>query len=260
MTERLQEVVRNKLPNIPLTVVSQGAEALVFETNVHPYASNVYLPNTESFMIKYRPLKPYRHPKIDASIIKSRTAGEVKFMVKLRTLGINAPAVILADYAKCIIWMEKLGTSYEDGSVSSVKNYFWRLEKQGTEEDCTSDKVQEICMEIGRTIAQLHFNDMIHGDLTTSNIILQDSKVFLIDFGLSSYSGMPEDKAVDLYVLERAVMSTHSVHADKLNAWMLRGYENYYRDQGKQGNKKLVDNLKKLDEVKLRGRKRSMLG
>lgn len=32
----------------------------------------------------------------------------------------------------------------------------------------------------------------------------------LIDFGLSFTSTLPEDKAVDLYVLERALLSMHS--------------------------------------------------
>lgn len=260
MTERLQEVVRGHLPNIPLTMISQGAEALVFETNVHPYTTNTYLDNKNEFIIKYRPSKPYRHPKIDSAIIKTRTAGEVKFMHKLRTLGINAPAIILADYTNGLIWMDKLGNDLENGTVSSFKNWLWYLEHEKKIEECVGVDVKEVCEKVGEIIGKLHYNDMIHGDLTSSNIMLQNGEVFLIDFGLSSYSGMPEDKGVDLYVLERAVSSTHSVHSDKYTEWILDGYEGYHKSQGKLGTKKLVDIKKKLDEVKLRGRKRSMLG
>jgi len=39
----------------------------------------------------------------------------------------------------------------------------------------------------------------------------------MIDFGLSSNSTMIEDRAVDLYVLERAFISTHPNTQDKVS-------------------------------------------
>ena len=65
--------------------------------------------------------------------------------------------------------------------------------------------------EIGIVIGKMHDADIVHGDLTTSNIMIRevDSKAILIDFGLSTVSTVLEDKAVDLYVLERAFISTH---------------------------------------------------
>lgn len=50
---------------------------------------------------------------------------------------------------------------------------------------------------------------VIHGDLTTSNMIYKDDQIYLIDFGLSYVKTSIEDRAVDLYVLERAFISTH---------------------------------------------------
>ena len=38
----------------------------------------------------------------------------------------------------------------------------------------------------------------------------------LLDFGLSTSSSLPEDKGVDLYVLERAFKSAHSADGDDL--------------------------------------------
>ena len=73
---------------------------------------------------------------------------------------------------------------------------------------------------IGKNFALMHNCDIVHGDLTTSNMIIRPNgelvclsfhsfmKVF-IDFGLSYFSPDAEDKAVDLYVLERAFKSTH---------------------------------------------------
>lgn len=255
MTDAILGQVRELIPNIPLTVVSQGAEALVLATDVHPY-----FPQKAKLVVKFRPSKPYRHPKIDAMITKSRTIGEAKFMAKLARISIPAPALVLLDAPNGIIWMESVGDVLANGSISSLKNYLWYLEKSSG--DCTSEDVQAVLRDTGLVIAKLHMNDMIHGDLTTSNIILQDGQAFLIDFGLSSYSTLAEDKAVDLYVMERAVDSTHSDFAETYNGWLLDGYKHTLVGEfgGRGGKKKYADTIKKLEDVRLRGRKRSMLG
>lgn len=183
-------------------------------------------------------------------------------MYKLTKLGIRAPALILTDFNNGIIWMEFLGTELPNGEVSSLKNLLWYYEKTKTKEECLSDEVKQLCLFVGALIAKLHLNDMIHGDLTSSNILLEGTEPVLIDFGLSSYSGMAEDKAVDLYVLERAILSTHSLFAEDYNKWLLEGYEETHKQKqyGKNGTKKLVEVVRKLEDVRLRGRKRSMLG
>ncbi|KAG7194754.1 serine/threonine-protein kinase bud32 [Scheffersomyces spartinae] len=262
MTDLIVLQAKSYLPHIPLTVISQGAEAIVFETSVHPYCSKPSLRNQSKFIIKYRPPKPYRHPKIDASLTKSRTIGEAKFMALLARNGIPSPSLIAADFPHGIIWMEQLGGKLPNGEPSSLKNWLWYLERTNNASECVSEQVENICRQVGILIAHLHMSDMVHGDLTTSNIILEDGKPYLIDFGLSSYSSMAEDKAVDLYVMERAVLSTHSVYAEKYNFWILEGYLEAQRSSGdgKRSRNALVDTLRKLDDVRLRGRKRSMLG
>lgn len=259
MTSKAIQDVEKILPGIPMLVISQGAEAIVFKTSVHPYCNSPALSNTTEFIVKYRPSKRYRHPKLDASITKSRTIGEAKFMHKLTKLGINAPSLILVDLKSGLLWMECLGDTLASGEVSSFKNRLWHVERNGTKEDCLSDDIKEVCKNVGSLIAKLHINDMIHGDLTSSNIMLQGGNdAYLIDFGLSSYSGLAEDKAVDLYVLERAIQSTHSVYADSYNQWLLEGYQEAHGD--KQTKKKYADVIGRLEDVRLRGRKRSMLG
>lgn len=267
MTDYIVGKAQDHLQNIPLTVVSQGAEAIVFETSVHPYSKEPNLANLDTFIIKYRPPKPYRHPKIDAAITKNRTVGEAKFMNKLTKVGINAPNLVLIDVTNGIIWMEFIGQRLKNGQVSSLKNWFWILEQEAKVSNdsspCINKEVKKICILVGSLIGKLHMNDMIHGDLTSSNIIINNYEPYLIDFGLSSYSGLPEDKAVDLYVFERAIISTHSLFADKYNEWVLEGYEAAHKlDEFKKvgGGKKLKDTLERLKDVRLRGRKRSMLG
>lgn len=103
----------------------------------------------------------------------------------------------------------------------------------------------------------MHDEDVIHGDLTTSNMLLRrspedgESDLILIDFGLSYISALPEDKGVDLYVLEKAFLSTHP-NTEALFEKLLKSYA--------ASSKKSSAVIKKLDEVRLRGRKRSMVG
>lgn len=131
---------------------------------------------------------------------------------------------------------------------------------------------------IGRVIGMIHKNNIVHGDLTTSNMLLTlqtastrsidgeviihpadllksdpaDLRLVLIDFGLSALEGTPEDKGVDLYVLERALLSTHP-NTNHIFEAILKAYCKH----NLQGASEII---KKLDEVRLRGRKRTMVG
>lgn len=142
--------------------------------------------------------------------------------------------------------------------------------------DRTQDGEQatELMKGIGRSIGKLHKIGIVHGDLTTSNLMLQplaaskslangdmgtveppksslEGEVVLIDFGLAAQSPQDEDKAVDLYVLERAFGSTHPT-AEVLFQEVLKAYGNSYKGAH------VV--LRRLEDVRMRGRKRSMLG
>eukprot|EP00054_Salpingoeca_dolichothecata_P011985 m.66425 g.66425 ORF g.66425 m.66425 type:complete len:185 (+) comp19720_c0_seq3:47-601(+) len=112
---------------------------------------------------------------------------------------------------------------------------------------------------VGTYLACMHDKDIIHGDLTTSNIMRKNDdsadgkagQIVMIDFGLSSASSLVEDKGVDLYVLERAFLSTHP-NSEKLFDRIIQTYAT------KSENEKAV--LAKLEDVRARGRKRTMLG
>lgn len=107
---------------------------------------------------------------------------------------------------------------------------------------------------IGEIIAVLHSHDIIHGDLTTSNIIIRadTQEPVLIDFGLASVSGSVEDRAVDLYVLERAILSTHP----ECGAALFEHIRDAYASKVTKSRATLV----KLADVQQRGRKREMVG
>ena len=116
--------------------------------------------------------------------------------------------------------------------------------------------LKPLAVKIGQTIAEMHQKNIIHGDLTTSNMLLEgqmeNHNLIMIDFGLGYIENVAEDKGVDLYVLERAFLSTHP-NTENLFAVIL---ESYKTTVGKAGQ----ETIKKYEEVRMRGRKRTMVG
>jgi TP53 regulating kinase-like protein len=115
--------------------------------------------------------------------------------------------------------------------------------------------LEDLASTIGITVGKLHTQNIIHGDLTTSNLLIRNenvSSVTVIDFGLSYINCSPEDKGVDLYVLERALISTHP-NTELLFQIILKSYSKANKRDGKE-------TIKKYEEVRLRGRKRLMVG
>jgi len=99
--------------------------------------------------------------------------------------------------------------------------------------------------ELGKKIGILHSNNIIHGDLTTSNMIL-DNEIKFIDFGLSFFSTKEEDKAVDLHLLRQALESKHHDIWEKCFEAALKGYKKSYPEHS------IV--LNRLQKVEARGR------
>lgn len=108
--------------------------------------------------------------------------------------------------------------------------------------------------KIGEAIGKMHEKNIIHGDLTTSNMLLRSDclELVMIDFGLGYIDNVAEDKGVDLYVLERALLSTHP-NTEQLFETIL----DTYKRANSSGSSEVI---KKLDEVRMRGRKRTMVG
>ena len=179
-------------------------------------------------VIKRRIKKSYRMEAIDEEIRKLRTRSEAKLLLKASRL-ISVPEIKNVNYDSKEISMEFL----EGKKLSEYLDSF-SLEEQ-----------KKICRIIGEATAKLHNADIIHGDLTTSNMILKDGKVFFIDFGLGFQSHKIENKAVDLHLLRQALEAKHFRHWVALFAQVVSGYS-------ASKNSGLV--LKQFEKVEKRGR------
>lgn len=195
-------------------LLAQGAEAIITLNK-----------NT---VTKSRVSKSYRIPELDEKIRKSRTKKEAKLLEKIPHL-IPAPKLISSDLNNKTIQIEFIKGKKLSEHLDSLSNS------------------NEICNQIGENIAILHDNEIIHGDLTTSNMILseKDNKVYFIDFGLSFTSNKAEDKAVDLHLIKQALEAKHFKHHKDFFKHILESYCT---------SKNAIQVLKRLEKVELRGR------
>ncbi len=170
---------------------------------------------------KTRVSKSYRIQAIDDRLRKQRTRSEAALMRTARRTGVNVPKIL--DETGFQITME-----FIEGS--KLRDIF----EQGYE---------RLGEKIAVAMARLHENNIVHGDLTTSNMMLSGDEVYFIDFGLGFTSNRAEDKAVDLYLLHEAIESTH--HSVLEPAWkiILNRYRNHYRE-GEQ----VIKALRKIEK------------
>ncbi|KAK8787454.1 hypothetical protein V5799_022771 [Amblyomma americanum] len=217
----------------------QGAEARVYKGTYFGRAA----------IFKERFEKKYRHPDLDRLLSVERLRAEARALRKTRMAGVRVPPVYFVDLTSRIIV-----TGYVDNAVT-VRD---RIVSLQSEEPATLKESLEFLMDkIGEAVALLHKNHVVHGDLTTSNLLVQrrdgeSPLIYVIDFGLSFISETAEDKGVDLYVLERAFLSAHP----GIESFFQRFLNSY----SKNYSQKAANILKKFGEVKQRGRKRTMVG
>ena len=192
-------------------IIQQGAEATIYKIG--------------NKIIKDRIKKSYRLQELDNKIRIRRTKKEIKLLTKAAQI-INSPTPKeLKDKTKII--MPYIPGKKLSQHLDSLKNS------------------KNICNQIGESIAKLHDNDIIHGDLTTSNMILSNNKVWFIDFGLGFTSSRIEDKAVDLHLIHQALEAKHYKNYKTYWENIKEGYEKS-RDYGKV--------LQRLKVVESRGR------
>ncbi len=180
-----------------------GAEALMEKSNFLGFPS----------IRKVRIKKEYRVDDLDISLRKERTKREAKLMHDARTLGINVPHIFDVDLENFTLEMEFIDGKNLREIFNSLNDY---------EKDFVS-------MEIGRYLAILHANGITHGDMTTSNIIYGQGKIYLIDFSMGEIGNDLEYKGDDLHLLKESFKSSHYDHMnyfDKIIESYRKNYEN----------------------------------
>lgn len=197
-----------ELPKTAIELTS-GAEASIYQDN--------------EVVFKLRSPKTYRHETIDVTLRKTRSRKEAKVLLKLKELGVPAPELIAIDERAGIIEM------------SFIK---------GEKVRDVLEKHIHFCKLIGEYLAIMHNNDLVHGDLTTSNMIFNDGNIVFIDFGLAFTTTRLEDKAVDVHLFKQALASKHYTVDNEAWDLFLEGYQLQEREQ-------ILD---RLAEVELRGR------
>jgi len=192
------------------SILSQGAEALIEIEGVN--------------VLKNRIKKSYRLSFLDQKLRKQRTRREAKLLTKAENI-IPVPKIITNDDYS--ITLELIKGKKLSEHLDKLSNSL------------------KVCKLIGENLAKLHDNNIIHSDLTTSNMILKSDKVYFIDFGLGFESNRLEDKATDLRLIKQAFEAKHSKKSKLYFSSLLKGYY-------KSKNAKIV--LNQLKKVESRGR------
>ena len=243
-------------------LISQGAEARLWKI---PGGDIIHHNNNhgeEPYMMvaKERFCKKYRHAVLDERLTKQRCRMEGRILEKCAKGGIATPQVWRIEAP--VLYIE-----YIDGTT--VRNLLqgWIESAHISDDEVLTDpkvkgKVDNVGRVMGDIIGKLHGLGVIHGDLTTSNMMIrgdcdtsfeEDTTILLIDFGLAKNSESDEDRAVDLYVLERALSSTHpSLPETFMDDTILQAYSKVAPKADKV--------LQRLEQVRMRGRKRECFG
>lgn len=191
-------------------ILAQGAEAIITLD--------------KNKVTKNRIPKSYRHKEIDEKIRKSRTRKEANILKKAKELKISVPELL--NQKEFSLEMEFL----EGDKLSDTLNFY-------------EEKKQFLVLKkLGAEVAKLHMNDIIHGDLTTSNTILKDEQVYIIDFGLGFISKRIEDKAVDLHLIKQALEAKHFQNYEKLFENFLESYSKDHKE-----SKQILERFKKVE-------------
>ncbi len=205
------------------TLFKKGAEASLYLADWHE----------KKVVVKVRVPKRYRPEALDRQIRNFRTVHEPQLMHEAKSAGVPTPLIFMVNVPEASITME-----YVEGQ--QVKQLLNKIPK---------DQRQKLCVSIGELIGKLHRNGLIHGDLTTSNMILNpEFRIYFVDFGLGEKNSEVEAQGVDLHLMKRALQSTHYQFWEECFKNILCGYSSIL------GAEAAENVFEKIKEIEKRGR------
>ncbi|MGC9183170.1 Kae1-associated kinase Bud32 [Caldisphaera sp.] len=180
---------------------------------------------------KIRTKKDYMEEDLDIELRYSRTKKEAKILSIAYANGVNVPRIYAVYPSIGVIVMEYIyGITLKDLLING------------------NDESLKFSYLAGKELAKIHKSGIVHNDFTTSNIIIKEQEVYIIDFGLSEYSANIEDRAVDIHLYKRAVESTHA----RISSIIFNEFRKGYIDC--LGSDKGEEIIKRSREIELRGR------
>jgi TP53 regulating kinase-like protein len=204
-------------------LLKKGAEASLFVADWHG----------KRVVVKARLPKDYRAEKLDLAIRTYRTVHEPQLMSEAKKAGVSAPTIFQIDVENATIIME-----FVEGK--QLKHLLCALSRKERE---------HAFVLVGESIGRLHRHGIVHGDLTTSNMICgADGRICFVDFGLGEKTSELEARGVDLHLFKRALQSTHYHFAEECFQTVMKGYAAFI------GETEAKDVLAKIREIERRGR------
>lgn len=208
---------------LELHQLHRGAEADLFLSQLPPW----------KVVVKRRVRKAYRHEMLDTRIRKERTARESSALRDAKIAGARTPSILGLDLERFSIIM-----TFVDGLLA-----------RDVIDTMSGARRLPLLEELGRQVGFLHSEGIVHGDLTTSNVIVaEDGNPFIIDFGMSAMSSEQEDRGTDLHLFQRSLVATHAFDATSSLKRVARGYREVV------GEKTARSSLRKAAEIARRGR------
>ncbi len=205
-------------------LIKKGAEANIY---LDDFSNIFYKGLNQKLIIKERIAKSYRNEKLDLKLRKSRTYKEAKLLHEMKKIGLNVPLIYYLD------------------EYSMICEY---ISDDRLKDIIDSIDINEVFQKLGEDVAKMHKAGIIHGDLTTSNILIKDGNLYFIDFGLGSFSEIIEDQGVDLLLFQKAVESTHYQYYERAMKYFYKGYSSFCEN--------IDDIFNKIEEIENRGRYR----
>lgn len=193
-----------------MKLLKKGAEADIYITSW----------NGQNSVLKIRKKKDYRIRSLDTRIRTLRTIREAKMISEVKSFGITTPLVYFVDEKKCEIYLQ-----FIEGRLIR---------------DLPAKQITKTCKEIGKIVGILHKNGVMHGDLTTSNFVLSQKGLVILDFGLSQKTDKIDDYAIDLRLFKEVLNSAHAQIVDDAWALFIQGYQKIL---GKNITEKIINQV-----------------